>query len=479
MDNNMERPKEKEIIIIGGGIAGLAAGIYARQQGDDYRTTIIEMDSHAGGQLTAWHREGYTFDYCLQWLVGSRHGTAHDILREIGAINDDTEVINHDVFVKMVHETHGDFFFYSDLDRWEQYLLEMAPEDSKGIRKLCKMMKKAGTMSGDFENPPEMRSAWDYLKLVLKNWRALPLVARYAKRTNVNLLDDLKLKNAKLRFFLEKFPTDFGHEMPGDMLMLILGWQHDKNAGYLRGGSASMAQRIVDTSTKLGGQFKLGSKVEKIIVEDDVVKGVVLDNGEKLFADHVITACDGHTVLYDMLEGKYLPPELKEAYENYETFEPLVMASFGIDKTIESDAHAIDYLGEIQIGRTTAKLVEVLNRSMYDDTLAPKGKSTLELYFQSPWDIWKDISDIDYAKEKEAIEKDALEFLEKQYPGVSEHVEVVDIATPQTTVKYTGVWKGAFEGFLPNVGVVGSTLPMDLKGLGNFTMVGQWVMPGK
>ena len=43
---------------------------------------------------------------------------------------------------------------------------------------------------------------------------------------------------------------------------------------------------------------------------------------------------------------------------------------------------------------------------------------------------------------------------------------------------HAGVWKGAFEGFIPAVENLGTHLPMELEGLEGFYMAGQWVMPG-
>ena len=48
---------KKKIVIIGGGVAGLSAGIYAAMNG--FETEIIEMHSVAGGQCTAWNRKKY------------------------------------------------------------------------------------------------------------------------------------------------------------------------------------------------------------------------------------------------------------------------------------------------------------------------------------------------------------------------------------------------------------------------------------
>ena len=53
-------PREKSIIIIGGGIAGLSAGCYAQMNG--YQSQIFEMHHLPGGLCTAWERKGYVFD---------------------------------------------------------------------------------------------------------------------------------------------------------------------------------------------------------------------------------------------------------------------------------------------------------------------------------------------------------------------------------------------------------------------------------
>jgi phytoene dehydrogenase-like protein len=60
---------DKQIIIVGAGIAGLSAGIYARMNG--YKTTILEMHNIPGGLCTAWERKGYTFDISMHMLTGS------------------------------------------------------------------------------------------------------------------------------------------------------------------------------------------------------------------------------------------------------------------------------------------------------------------------------------------------------------------------------------------------------------------------
>lgn len=116
-----------DVLIIGGGVAGLSAGIYGQLNG--YTTEILEMHSQPGGQCTAWKRKGYTFDYCIHWLVGSSHGAFHDIWKETGALNGQTRIVDPDTYVTMRMPDGEDFIIYSDINRWEQYLVELAPED--------------------------------------------------------------------------------------------------------------------------------------------------------------------------------------------------------------------------------------------------------------------------------------------------------------------------------------------------------------
>ena len=73
---------QKKVLIIGGGIAGLCAGVYLRKSG--FETEILEMHTSAGGLATAWKRKGYTFENCVHWLVGSREGRdLHSAWKEV------------------------------------------------------------------------------------------------------------------------------------------------------------------------------------------------------------------------------------------------------------------------------------------------------------------------------------------------------------------------------------------------------------
>lgn len=121
---------KESVIIIGGGVAGLSAGIYAAMNGFD--TEILEMHTVAGGQCTAWERRKFHFDYCLHWLVGTSKGPFHDIWRETNVLNDQTEVIDHHIHSQIIDGKGNEFTIYTDIDRWEAYLLKLGTLHSAG-----------------------------------------------------------------------------------------------------------------------------------------------------------------------------------------------------------------------------------------------------------------------------------------------------------------------------------------------------------
>ena len=465
---------KKKVLIIGGGVAGLSAGIYSALNGFD--TEIVEMHSVAGGQCTAWERKGYRFDYCLHWLVGTSKGAFHDIWRETNVINDQTEIIDHEIHSKIVDKDGNEFIIYSSIDRWEKYLIEIAPEDAKSIKIMCNDMRKSALLQ-PFALPPELRSPIDYLKLIPVMLPILKLVRKFGRLTCEEYFDKLSFSNEKIRYNL--YSMYGGRNFSALVFIFMLGWFNQKNAGYIKGGSYPLAQRMVEKFETLGGRISYKAKVEKIVVENNRAKCVILTDGTTIDADYIIGTADGYTTIYKMLEGKFVNKKIDFAYKNWELFTPLVQVSFGINKEVKSEAPIIAYVSKgIKIGQTDLENgFSVMNYS-YDTTMAPEGKTAIVVRFDSPWKLWKDLDGDDYQKEKKRIEKDSIVCLEMIFPGIGEHIEAIDVATPKTSVRYTGVKDGAYEGFLPTKENMMKTLDMQLPKLKNFYMAGQWLFPG-
>ena len=122
--------------------------------------------------------------------------------------------------------------------------------------------------------------------------------------------------------------------------------------------------------------------------------------------------------------------------------------------------------------------VRILN---YSRKFAPPGKTVVQAEFETEWDYWNDLQNVDrvrYDAEKERIAAEVLDRLEAYYPGISSQVEVTDVATPYTFWRYTLNDKGAWEGWLLTPKAMRTFIERRLPGLDDFYMAGQWVMPG-
>jgi phytoene dehydrogenase-like protein len=95
------------------------------------------------------------------------------------------------------------------------------------------------------------------------------------------------------------------------------------------------------------------------------------------------------------------------------------------------------------------------------------------------YDYWKNLKQQDpgrYKEEKEQIARQVIAAVDRRFPGLAEKVEAWDVATPNTWERYTGNWRGSYEGWLFKDW--NARMKKTLPGLENFYMAGQWVEPG-
>ena len=111
---------DNSIIIIGAGFAGLAAGIYGRMNG--YNTRIFEMHNKPGGLCTSWKRNGYTFDGCIHWLVGSDPKSALSHLWNETGIAQGREFVYPEEYARFEGADGRTVVFHANVDTLEKHL---------------------------------------------------------------------------------------------------------------------------------------------------------------------------------------------------------------------------------------------------------------------------------------------------------------------------------------------------------------------
>ena len=470
---------EKSIIIIGGGLTGLALGCYGRMNG--YKTSIFEMHKIAGGVCTGWKRKGYTIDGAVNWVMGTKPGSGyHKFWEEVGAAQQ-WKIHNHDYFSLIEYEGGESFSFYTDVDRLEQYMKGIAPEDTKVIEEFAGAIRSVMKMDMPVDKPPELYSLLDKINMV----KMLPF-GRLIKKWGAVSIEDFsrRFKNPLLRkvFTGEAF-GDVSY-LPMALLIMMLAWFSQKDAGYIIGGALELVGYIKQRYLDLGGEIHFKSRVEKILVENNKAVGIRLVDGTEHRADWIVSAADGHTTIFDMLEGKYIDDTVRGYYDNPNLYPPLVYIGLGVNRRFDEIPSSISGLSlpldpPVTITGKERKRLPVLIYN-FDPTFAPEGKTTVIVSLDTDYDYWEELhkEPEHYKAEKEKIADTVVALLDKRFPGLAGQVEMRDIATPMTWVRYTGNWRGSYEGWMMGFESLTMVMSKTLPGLENFYMAGQWVNPG-
>jgi phytoene dehydrogenase-like protein len=230
------------------------------------------------------------------------------------------------------------------------------------------------------------------------------------------------------------------------------------------------------------------------MVEDDRAIGVRTRDGKRYYADHVVSTCDGYTTVYGLLGGRYTGPRITQLYQEMlrtpKLLYPGVVSAFVgfAGDTDPDDAHSTTYLlsaperaelpGALQDG------IVVQLRSRYAEGFAPPGKSVIHCTYFSDFDYWQSLRHGDrreYRARKRAVVAFVRRFLERQHPGLADRIEVISVATPTTTERFTGNHNGsilAWKAFSEADDLANKIVNKDrmgLPGLRGFSMAGQWV----
>jgi phytoene dehydrogenase-like protein len=458
------------IIIIGAGMGGLAAGIYGRMSG--FKTQIFEMHTLPGGQCAAWKREGFTFDACIHHLFGcSPSSKIYGLWQELGAMP--REMVKPAECVSVLSPDGKLFRDYYDIEKLEGHLHELAPADSQAITDYIKGIR---AFSGD-DGMGELMLGSPLAKL-----KVIP-----------SMLSKLKLFRLTMRKFGERFSDPFlkrafpllvysAPELPLFIHLVRHAYGIDDSLQWPVGGALRFALSIERHYKSLGGEIHYGSRVEKILVENNRAVGVRLTDGSEHRADVVISNADGRKTIMNLLEGKYVNEKIRSyCAEPADETNWSAHVFLGVNRDLSSEPSALIMLLEEPV-TIAGHGCESLEMQIYgfDRTMAPDGKGVIKVELVSRYSRWKELfSDRQrYEEEKQQVTAQVLDILERRFPGIKGQVEAVDVPTQMTWERYMGGTHG-FANFPNRKATIWSGLSaaggdMTLPGLSGFYFVGVW-----
>lgn len=477
----MKNEEVKKIIIIGGGIAGLSAGIYAQKHG--FISEIYEKNHTNGGLCTCWNRKGMKIDGCIHWMTGTKEGTdINQMWKDVEAFEPD-EVINFDNFGSVEHNGKT-YILWCDLNRLEKELIEISPEDKKLIRKLKKYAIKFYKMPLPVEKPLSTLNIIDYLKI---GFKMIPYLPSFFYATNISQEQFAKkFKSKELRYVISKIVPGSGNLYSA---LYAFATNALGNGGVIKGGSMTLAKRLEDNYRRLGGIIFNDKEVEEIIVNKKTVNGIRLKNGNIIKGDYYITCVDAYEATKKLL--KTCKPEQKftKRFIKMDKY-PLpscVYVSYSVDlEKIKQLGITSTYefgCEPFNVAKKYETSIKIRNYS-YDPSFINNGRVLLDvLICQEDHDYyyWEKLRQ-DYKKyneEKLNIANIVKERIEAHFPSLKEDLDILDVCTPMTYKRYVNAHRGAYMPWAYTADGKQLLHNSQFNGIKNLVLAGQWiVMPG-
>lgn len=460
----------KNIIIIGGGIAGLSAGIYAQQSG--MQATIYEMHSIPGGHSTSWKRNGYLFEGGMHWLTGSSEKTQlNKIWKETGALDSSNPIYIKDPFWTFID---GDkhIKLYRDPDKLKNQLLEISPNDEKAIKQFIKDVKSSMGMSMpvmDIKGLKTKQKTKMPLSLIFSAIKAMPTMKRLSAITLEEYANQFQNKNIRTLIKSIVGSSDFSALSS----IFTLGCLATGDGGYPKGGSIKMAQNMANKFQSLGGEIKYNTKIQKVVVENNKATGVIINN-ELIKGEDVIITADARSAIDNLFDQPLNETWMQDMRNEVK---PLMCTFIGLGvKTDLSNLpegmmfaldEPFDFMGN------KLNYISFNNYSNYKG-YSPDGCTSLTCILTcDTYSKWKEAKDDGtYQEKKNKLAQRIIEKLNEFIPETKDKIEVIDVATPLTYERYTGSYQGSWMSVMPP-NMKQQSFPIEQKNIHNLYFAGQ------
>lgn len=222
-----------------------------------------------------------------------------------------------------------------------------------------------------------------------------------------------------------------------------------------KGGMSGLIKSLAKLIEANGGKVRKNAGVEKIILEDDKVKGVLLESGEEVQSNVVISGANAK-ITYRRLVGD---ENLDEDFVGYlkRTRESMRMACVfvSMDQPFLPELECTEFqfakglrhteinaLDELEHRLPKDPSIYIDNPCMNDPTLAPEGKCWIGLYDSAPYEL----EGTTWAAERERHADNMIRQVEKVYPDFRRHVIDMAIMDPTDYEREFNLWKGSIMG---------------------------------
>jgi phytoene dehydrogenase-like protein len=440
-----EITQDYDVIVIGSGLAGMTAANILGKHG--HSVLLLESHNKLGGFATWFFRDNrqHIFDVSLHGFPVGMIKTCRKYWSR--------EIADSIVQLKDVRFVNPQFSVQTDFtkEHYSKVLVETFGLSEERVR-------------GFFEHLAAM-NFYDNSQM-----------------TNRDLFETFfPGRNDVVRFLMEPITYANGSTLddPAITYGIVFSNFMSKGVYTFKGGTDLLISKMKDELIKNNVDVKLQTKVEKIVVEDGVTQGIMI-NGKLIKARTVLSNGNIRSTILNMVGEEHFSTDFIQKTKAVRLNSSSCQVYMGL-----KEGATIPYIGELIFTSSyptydPARLLDLKVTSRTFSVYYPletrpqveNGRVAIVSSTNCHYDDWKNLSKEDYEKEKAYMIEETIKGLEAFIPDIRDKLEVVEAATPLTVERYTLHQKGSsfgtkFEGL-----DVSMNLHKEIKGLFHAGSVG-------
>jgi len=450
--------KDYDVIVVGAGLGGLSAATALSKAGK--KVLLLERHNVPGGYATSFIRGRFEFDASLHELsgvgAGDNRGPVWGLLNEYGMASM-VEFVPIPDFYRCIFPGL-DITLPVGRQNFEDLMCSEFPSDAEGIKRFSSVMfdfaREAIEVEFSGKKPNEIDAS------------EFPTMTAYAGRSVAEVLYS-EVSDEKARVVLCQLCNYLGQTpSKGAFAAYAMAATTYHNFGpvHIKGKSQALSQAFVDAIEGYGGEVWLNNGAARILTSGGKVNGVVAEDGTEICCPYVVCNANPFVTCLDLIGKENIPgwylkrlgvwspgigtfnvflgldrPYTDFGLTSHETF--VGLGYFDWDKEDERAKREVDF---------DPPGMAVTAYNVADKSFSPPGTTALVVTFSGYGAPWQKLTPAEYVEAKDRLAKKALTYAERVAPGLRDHIEVMEAATPLTNIRYSGNPGGSFAGFAEN-----------------------------